>query len=211
MEQFDAFILIGGRSSRFGADKALAEIDGRSLARRAADTVRSGLPNSRVTMVAGDEAQFAIEAIHSETGFIFDLYPNRGPLGGLHAALAHAATPWIFLLACDFPLVPPELITLLAREVSADYDAVVPRQPDGHLQPLCGFYNVGTCGAIIDAFLESPRSVPMHEILDQLRVRIVTSEEYAGVPAASDAFINVNRKQDLDLILRQEPDDGKGR
>ena len=209
MEQFDAFILIGGRSSRFGADKALAEIDGRSLAGHAAETVRAGLPDSRVTMVAGDEAQFAIEALHSETGFIFDLYPNRGPLGGLHAALAHATTPWIFLTACDFPSMPPELITLLAREVSADYDAVVPRQPDGRLQPLCGFYSVGTCGAIVDAFIESPRSVSMHEVLDQLRLRIVTSEEYAGVPAAADAFINVNRRQDLDLITRHKSDRGK--
>ena len=211
MEKFDAFILIGGRSSRFGSDKALAEIDGRSLARRAADTVRAALPGATITMVAGNEPQFAIEAIQSGTGFIFDLYPNRGPLGGLHAALAHAQAPWIFLMACDFPLMPAELITLLGTKVSDEYDAVVPQQPDGRLQPLCAFYNVGKCRTIVDATLDRPRSASMHEVLDQLQVQIVTSDTYGSVSGAGDAFINVNRPQDIDLVAGPGLNAGKRR
>ena len=202
MQKFDAFILIGGRSSRFGVDKALVEIDGRSLARRAANTVRAGLPDATVTMVAGNEAQFAIEAIRSEAGFIFDLYPDRGPLGGLHAALANAKTPWIFLMACDLPLVPAGLITLLSEKVSAGYDAVIPQQPDGRLQPLCGFYSVGPCRAIVDVLFERPRAGSMHQVLDELNVRIVTAEEYGRVLQAGDAFVNVNRPQDLDSFTQ---------
>ena len=200
MEKFDGFILIGGRSSRFGTDKAFAEIDGRSLARRALDTVRLALPDTRVTMVAGTDAQFAIEAIQLKAGFIFDLYPNRGPLGGLHAALAHAETPWLFLMACDFPLMESALIACLAEKVSGEYDAVIPRQPDGRLQPLCGFYNVGKCSAVVDALIQLPRSVSMHDVLEGLNVRIVSGEEYGSITAATDAFLNVNRPQDLDSL-----------
>src|SRR5512139_1519218 len=103
MEQIDSFILIGGRSSRLGRDKALVELGGRSLAERSIDTVHDALPGSRVTLVAGSSTQFAIDAIASGVPFIFDFHENRGPLGGLHAALSYAETPWILLLACDYP------------------------------------------------------------------------------------------------------------
>ncbi len=42
----DAFILIGGRSSRFGTDKAFAEFSGQTLAERAAKAVELGLTGS---------------------------------------------------------------------------------------------------------------------------------------------------------------------
>jgi molybdopterin-guanine dinucleotide biosynthesis protein A len=72
--------------------------------------------------------------------FIFDLHEGRGPLGGLQAALAYARTPWIFVLACDYPFVSGDLIRLLAGRVHDELGAVVPEQEDGRMQPLCGFY-----------------------------------------------------------------------
>src|SRR5688572_5425336 len=105
MHQFEAFILIGGRSSRLGTDKAFVELGGMTLAERAVANVRDGLSPERITMVAGSSTQFAIEAITSEIPFIFDLHEGRGPLGGLHAALAYSRAPWIFVLACDYPFV----------------------------------------------------------------------------------------------------------
>src|SRR5687768_2507869 len=116
--EIDSFILIGGRSSRFGADKRFAKLEGRTLAERALDAVRKGLPESRITMVAGTPAEFGIQAIVAGVPFIHDLYENRGPLGGLHAALAYARTEWIFLLACDYPFVTAELIELLEGKIS---------------------------------------------------------------------------------------------
>ena len=180
MEQFDAYILIGGRSSRLGTDKAGVEIGGKTLLRRSVDAVRKGLELSRITAVAAYEAQFAIDAIVADVPFIFDLYENRGPLGGLHSALADAKTPWIFMLACDYPFVSPELIKMLSEKIDHKYGCIVPEQNDGRLQPLCGFYKVDAARPVIDDIIERPRvPPPMHEIVRRLEPLIVTHDEYA--------------------------------
>ena len=118
MTQVEAFILIGGRSSRLGTDKAFVELGGKTLAERAVETVRDGLSAERITMVAGNSIQFATHAIAAGVRFIFDLHEDRGPLGGLHAALAYAQTPWIFVVACDYPFVSPEMIGTLSEKIA---------------------------------------------------------------------------------------------
>ena len=200
MTQIDAFILIGGQSSRLGSDKAFVELGGKTLSERAMDTTQAALSPNRVTLVAGNSLQLATHAIASGVEFIFDLYEGRGPIAGLHAALANARTPWIFLLACDYPFVSADLIQLLAGKISDEFGVVVPEQSDGRLQPLCAFYNVGKALPLVELILERPRvSPPMHEVVSDLNPLIVTFEEYAQLRDADELFLNVNTHDDLDI------------
>jgi molybdopterin-guanine dinucleotide biosynthesis protein A len=199
--EVEVFILIGGRSSRFGRDKALVEVNGLTLAQRAVDTAQAALPSSRVTMVAGNDAQVALTAFAAGTPFIFDLYPGRGPLGGLHAALANARSPWVFVFAVDMPLMSVELITLLADRISDEYDAVVVRQPDDRIQPLCAFYNVRACLPIVDAAIRAAgRPRPLHELVAKLNARVVNRDEYCSISDVDRIFRNVNTTADLDFV-----------
>jgi molybdopterin-guanine dinucleotide biosynthesis protein A len=198
MDNIEAFILIGGRSSRLGTDKAFVELGGSTLAERAVENVRRGLSSERITMVAGSSTQFAIQAIATDVPFIFDLYEGRGPLGGIHAALAYARAPWIFVLACDYPFIPPELIAEMAGKVSDEFGAVVPRQSDARLQPLCAFYNVGQSHPLFEQILESGRvSPPMHEIIMGLNPLIIGFDSYVR-----DPFMNINDAVDLESARR---------
>ena len=198
MHQFEAFILIGGRSSRFGTDKACVELGGITLAERAVENVRRGLSPERITMVAGSSTQFAIQAIVADVPFIFDLHEGRGPLGGLHAALSYARTAWIFVLACDYPFVSPEVLSLIAENVSDDVGAVVPRQPDGRLQPLCAFYNVHRVRPLIEEILEAGRvPPPMYKLIEKLTPRIVDFGKYPNIEGLTNSFLNINTAEDL--------------
>jgi molybdopterin-guanine dinucleotide biosynthesis protein A len=195
----DAFILIGGRSSRMGRDKALVELGGQTLAERALSTVRQALPGRRVTFVARNAAQFGIEAIAAGAPFVFDLIEGRGPLGGLHTALSYARTEWIFVMACDYPFVSAELIDLLGGQISDEFGAVVPEQPDGRLQPLCAFYNVATAFHVVDEIIQKPRvPPPMHEIAKQITPLIVEYHEYIGLNGSDHFFENINTLAELD-------------
>ena len=199
MHQFQAFILIGGKSSRLGTDKAFVELGGKTLADRAVSNVRRGLSPERITMVAGSSTQFAIHAITADVPFIFDLHEGRGPLGGLHAALAYARTAWIFILACDYPFVSVELIRFLAERVADEFGAVVPEQQDGRMQPLCGFYQVETVRPIVEKIIERPRvSPPMHKVVDRLGPYVVSFEEYRHLDGADAFFENINTAEDLE-------------
>ncbi|MEO8574047.1 MAG: molybdenum cofactor guanylyltransferase [Pyrinomonadaceae bacterium] len=198
----EAFILIGGKSSRLGTDKAFVELGGRTLIKRAVVNVRAGLPDAEVTVVAGNSTRFAIEALSADVPFILDLHEYRGPLGGLHAALAYAKTPWIFVLACDYPFVSPDLIELLSGAVSEDRGAVVPKQRDGRLQPLCAFYKVHEARTVVQEILDRPRvPPPMHEVVNRLNPRVIKFDEYAHLPGADDLFCNINTRDDLERAI----------
>ena len=199
--EIDAFILIGGKSSRLGRDKAFVEIGGTTLAQRALDTVRESGIASKTTFIAGSETQFAIEAITLDAPFIFDLIEGRGPLGGLHAALSYAQTPWIFVLACDYPFVSPELIALLAGQIPENNGAIIPEQPDGRLQPLCAFYKVQAARPVVDEIIDRPRvPPPMREIVNSLNPRIVKRDEYSHLAGSDHFFSNLNTPDDMNEI-----------
>lgn len=200
MTEIDAYILIGGRSIRLGRDKASVDLGGQTLAQRAFQIVSDALPKNRVTFVAANEAQFAIQAIVAEGRFIFDLVEGRGPLGGLHAALADAQTPWIFLLACDYPFVSTELIKLLAGAIDGEHSIVVPEQADGRLQPLCAFYKTEAVRPVIQEIIERPRvPPPLQETARELDPRIIRPSEYDSLPDSDRFFVNVNTDLELDL------------
>lgn len=205
MNDIDAYILVGGRSSRLGRDKALVDLGGKTLMQHAVDAVSEGLEPSRVTAVAANASQFAIDAIVADVPFVFDLHENRGPLGGLHAALAYAKSSWIFLLACDYPFLSPEMIKLLSEKIDDEHGCVVPEQKDGRLQPLCAFYKVANTMTVVTRIIERPRvPPPMHEIMRELDPRIIKFDDYAHLSGSADLFLNINTSRDLDQARTRE-------
>lgn len=99
-------VFAGGRSSRFGSDKAVALFDGRPLVDHAADVLRPWV--DAVVVIGGDRP-----------GSIADQpRPDLGPLGGLAGALVHARDSGfdtVLTLACDTPHLPDGLLAELTR------------------------------------------------------------------------------------------------
>lgn len=212
----EAFILVGGRSSRLGRNKALEQIAGKTLAERARDTVHDSLIASKIFFVTGNEVEFAIEARRLDAQFVFDIVEGRGPLGGLYTALTHATTEWIFLLACDYPSITPDLLLRLSGFISSEFGAVVPEQPDGRLQPLCAFYRVKAAAPVVDEIIHRPRvPPPMHEVVNLLDPRVVKPLEYSPAPVPPVSyFTNINTEEDLELareIGRKPPGQNRER
>lgn len=96
-------VLAGGRSSRFGSDKASADWRGATLAGHAAAAIA---PYVEATVVVGP-------------GDIADLpRAGLGPLGGIAGALDHAASHGydaVLTIACDMPRLPDGLVEALLR------------------------------------------------------------------------------------------------
>jgi len=193
----DSFILIGGRSTRFGSPKALLKLDGRPLLDRTADTIRDALAETRITLVTSGLEQFL--GLGTDLPFIFDIYEGRGPWGGLHAALAYARTEWIFVVACDYPFISSDLIKRLTAYIDHELDAIVPIQPDEKVQPLCAFYRVKPCLKIVEDILERNRPTPpLRDIFESVNTRFVKFEELSDLPNAANFFQNINTPGDLD-------------
>lgn len=99
-------VLAGGRSSRFGSDKALALLRGRPLIDHAADALR---PHVAQLVLSGRDAQGFV-------GVPDRPEPGLGPLGGIAGALHYAAAHGyaaILTTGCDMPVFPPSLVRAL--------------------------------------------------------------------------------------------------
>jgi molybdopterin-guanine dinucleotide biosynthesis protein A len=98
-------VLTGGRSSRFGRDKAAVFLDGRRLVDHAVAVVAPHVAQV-VTIGAADDRPA----------------PGLGPLGGIAGALTWAAAQGydsVLTIACDMPAVPDDVITDLLRRAPA--------------------------------------------------------------------------------------------
>ena len=192
----DAFILAGGRSSRYGTDKALLQVDGNSVVETIAAAIHDALPDSRVRLVASGDGQ--IMAWPFTLPVVFDLYTGRGPWSGLHAGLAYAEREWVLITACDYPFLSSELLRFLRQMASDEIDAVIPIQQDGRPQPLCAFYRRATCLASAETIVTSNRPTPpLRTITEHVRTREVPFDEFRHLDGSERFFTNINTPDDL--------------
>lgn len=176
------YILAGGRSSRFGDDKARAIIDGRSLIVQLADTLISVRSNLKVV---ADR----VGAYH-DLGLttIGDLNPGEGPLAGLKTALADLDQPgWLALVACDWVGIRPEWIECLIEEIKPGIQCVL-FAPE-RIEPLLALYH-SSIFETVDYHLASDRR-SMRELVAAVPHRVLPP------PPDWRQAANINRQEDL--------------
>jgi molybdopterin-guanine dinucleotide biosynthesis protein A len=147
------FVLAGGRSSRMGRDKALLPFKGRTLLECVALEVHA---------VTGDVTLVGDINRHSYLSYpvIEDIFPGRGPLAGIHAALTVSRAEWNLIVACDMPdLTSDFLRKVMERAESGSADAVLPAGPSGLPEPLCAAYRRRSLTSIADALERGIRKV----------------------------------------------------
>ncbi len=134
MSLLPVIILAGGRSSRFGSNKARAVLpDGRPLILALAAELAPAA--SSITVVAARAGQY--EDLGLAT--LADRRPGLGPLGGLATILADPPGDWFFVTACDFVGASADWVGHLAASRHDAIDCVLFR--DGRPQPLFALYH----------------------------------------------------------------------
>lgn len=127
-------IMLGGQSTRMGRDKALVTLGGKTLLERAVECWRDYGGGLQLSVGTAERAELAPAGIDA----VADVYPERGPLGGLHAGLHACATPLLLLVAVDCPFLTHELADALL-DAMGDAEACVYTDGD-RPQPLFGLY-----------------------------------------------------------------------
>jgi molybdopterin-guanine dinucleotide biosynthesis protein A len=188
MLEIEGFILVGGASSRMGADKARLYLGEQTFVERIAAALAS--LTERVSVVGACRE----EAAAWRLPYLPDVYGRWGALGGLHAALAGARAPWAAVVACDLPFVTGELFVRLAS-LREDFDAVVPIQPDARPQPLCALYSVEPCRQRAEELIACDEHRP-RALLQAVKTRRVGMNELTDMEGASLFFTNVNTPED---------------
>lgn len=160
-----AIVLAGGRSRRFGADKALARFRGAPMLQHVVRGLEAA-GFAEIAIAAKEPKKYA--AIAGSAGLIDDLCPIQTPLAGLTAGLRAAKHDLVFACAADMPFAPDAALIDALTAAIAGHEAVVP-EAGGALQPLCAMWRRDPCLKAAEALLASPRAVGPRAILNYVR------------------------------------------
>ena len=188
-ETYSLLLLAGGKSKRMGKDKAKLLYQGKTFIEAILDKT-AGL-DLGATYLSGHEVE------EESVQVVWDIYPDRGPLGGIHAGLNAVQTPYCLVLPVDVPQIPVSVLEELLkyhelhREERKDTPMIL--KHGDQREYLIGIYPVSMKSFIEDIIKERPMSV--HRMLDQWGVECV----YMDVP--EHLVANINTREDYQLLL----------
>ena len=180
-------ILVGGKSRRYGRNKALELFQGERLIDRQVQKIRALFPE---VLVITNEPQFYL---HLDVTVVRDVIPGQGPLGGIYTGLLFAQGKSIFVTACDMPFVQPTLIRRMVQ-LAGDYDVVVPEDKEG-LEPLHAVYSP-RCLSHIKKTLDRG-NLQVIKFFPAVKVYRICSEEIGQLDPKKLSFFNINTPDDM--------------
>lgn len=185
-------VLAGGRSSRFGSDKARALLGGEALVTRVVSTCAPLC--RRVFVVSAPGKGYSDLLTGLPAGAVHDPAPHEGPLAGVLAGLEAARSGWALVCSCDAPLLQEPLLDLLLMRCSGEVQAVF-CEVDGRLQPFPCLLAVDALVQLQTAFAAGERRVG--RALGELRHATLTEAPIRTVDPQLLSFRNVNAPGDL--------------
>jgi molybdenum cofactor guanylyltransferase len=179
-QRLTGVLLVGGASTRFGSPKALARLEGDTLAEHAWRTLGEACDERIAVGKAADGLELPFPVVDDGAAV-------RAPIAGVVAGLAAADTDLAVVLPVDCPLVTPALLRALA-EACADVDAAVPQTG-----PLPGAYRKTALPAL-QRRLAAER-LSLRDALTELDARTVEVDERL--------LVNVNTVGDLQRLVSE--------
>jgi molybdopterin-guanine dinucleotide biosynthesis protein A len=135
-------VLAGGRSRRFGSEKALARLGERTLLERALDALRPDCAALAVSAAAGSGAETLAARLNLVALADDPAHPD-GPLAGLAAGLRWAGglgATHLATLPCDTPYAPPDMVARLNAAGGEAFAAFVETAQGPY--PLCALWSI---------------------------------------------------------------------
>jgi len=187
-------ILAGGRSSRFGSEKAFAPF----LGRRVIDFVLKACFES-----GADIYIIANRYKYSQLGFptFSDHYQGLGPLAGIHSALKNIQDERILIVGCDMPLLNPCLIEWMLR-LKREEQITIPEY-EGKLQPLHAIYSRSLL-PLIEKRLQQ-KKLSLYELLGESSYYKISQKHVVPYCPHGLCFASTNTKEELKRLEAAAP------
>jgi molybdopterin-guanine dinucleotide biosynthesis protein A len=182
VDDLTAFILAGGKSSRMGEDKASLRLGDGTLLSRALNLARSLTPNVRIV---GETAKFA-----KFGPVVEDVYPERGPLGGIHAALVSTKTALNLMLAVDTPFIESNFLEFLISEARQSGAVVTVPRSGGHIHSLCAVYRKEFAAMAEQSLILGQNRIDV--LFSSVKTRVIEEPELRQLGFFAEMFRNLN-------------------
>ncbi|MAU41325.1 MAG: molybdenum cofactor guanylyltransferase [Kordiimonas sp.] len=195
------FILAGGQSRRMGGEhKFLHDIGGKPLLQYVVDRARPQC--QEIVLNCNDPA---LEGKDFGLSVVRDQWPGgEGPLAGiltgLHFMRHHNADyTWLMTFAADTPLFPRDCVIQLQDQAVKTGRQVVLCYSQGRSYPVMGLWHKAAYEPLLELFINGKERRP-HIAAKQLEATYV---DFTGPAGSVDPFFNLNRPEDMDIIVQE--------
>jgi molybdenum cofactor guanylyltransferase len=191
-------VLVGGRSSRMGRDKATLVLDGKTLLERTVAALDPVV--DQVVLVRAREQALPLVSVRGSLVVVEDPVDGQGPLVGMATGLAAVEAPVALVVGVDYPFLQPALLRLLAQRVVAGARWVLPIA-HGRPQPLCSAFARDAL-EVLRAHVDAGDRAPMAVAADLGMVRL-TEAEWSSVDPEGLSFLDVDTPEDFEAARRR--------
>ena len=185
-----AVILAGGKSSRMGSNKAFLKLKGKTFIERQIELLMEMFDEIFISANTPSEYESLNLPVFK------DIYPEKGPLGGIYTSLVNSGSASTFMLACDMPFVESGLIKHL-KGFTKEYDVVVPKSERG-LEPLHAFYSKN-CIDPIKRELDAD-NLRIISFFPHVKVKIVELESLTSPDSFKNSIKNLNTRNEYEVV-----------
>jgi molybdopterin-guanine dinucleotide biosynthesis protein A len=189
IEGITGLILAGGKSTRFGKNKALVELDGIRLIERVIRVMGSVF--QRLIILTNSPHEYA----YLNLPMVEDLIKGLGPIGGLYTGLKSISNEAGFFVACDMPFLSESLIRHMV-EIRDDFDVVLPKI-DWKIEALHGLYTK-SCLPTIKELIEL-QEYQVIRFFPKVRVKYLGENEIREFDPQLKSFFNINKPNELPI------------
>ena len=195
-----SFILLcGGKSRRMGQDKGSMNLNGKPMIIHVIKTLLKVA--DEIIVVLRDKNQVdlynkifdQLQTNRSKLHVFTDILEDMGPLAGILTGLENISSDKAMVVPCDSPFISEYFITkMFIYSNEPNFDAFVPKWPDGRLEPLHSIYKKDQRSNIQKLLKEDIKDVK--SLIMELNVK------YIDVKSLDDTgknFLNINRLNDI--------------
>jgi molybdopterin-guanine dinucleotide biosynthesis protein A len=157
----------------------------------------SSVVDERVVIVGSNaHSETLSNLLKSKTRVAIDKYEGQSPLVGALTGFESVDAEYSLLLPCDTPFVSAEIVALLL-DLCVNKGAVIPRWPNGYIEPLQAAYNTKSAiEAAKKALNEGKRD--LSSMISLLRgIRYISTLVLQQLDPKLLTFFNINTLQDL--------------
>ena len=191
-----AVILAGGFSRRFGQDKGLIDLAGKPLVLHVVDRV-SEVVDETVVVVSSSVQKKKIESLLGhKANVVVDKHGAQSPLVGALSGFESAKGECSLLLPCDTPFISMQIARFLL-DICVNKGAVIPRWPNGYIEPLQAVYNTKLALTAAKKALEQGK-LDLRSMIARLRgVQYIATAVLRQMDPNLLSFFNINTPKDL--------------
>jgi molybdenum cofactor guanylyltransferase len=182
--EFSGVVLAGGKSKRFGSDKAKFVYQGKMMMQWVLDSFENS--SERFIITNQPYTEFNIPVYP-------DIIQSQTPLSGIHSALVHAKHDWVAIAACDMPFLTKVYWQTLGSYCK-NTQAVVVESEHG-LEPLAAFYQRSLLASTEHSLQQNQKAI--HVFLQSSDATILQASDL-NLP--DNTFSNINRLEDVDGV-----------